>query len=265
VPAPVGHRERHVGLPEVGHLDRRVAGSRGQRRGRAPGSRRARPCDLVELAAIDEGNQQEAARPGRDHRLSRSRAERGIELLGGRELTADDRRDEDVGHPRDALEVDDPAVSVPGDRHPQAGRAGEVGAGAVQHHRRARGRLSRCAAGERAAEGQAPDQDAAGQGAQEPAGSPEPPARSSAQRRAWFRQRESDVRPRSDRDRNSRSGPRLRAPGRRWLYRSLRNEGMSISSSRISSEERWISSIVTSRSRRARRVVSRAVLGLPWP
>ena len=37
---------------------------------------------------------------------------------------------------------------------------------------------------------------------------------------------------------------------------------MSISSSPISSDERWRSSIVTSRSRRSRRVVSRAVLGL---
>jgi len=42
--------------------------------------------------------------------------------------------------------------------------------------------------------------------------------------------------------------------------RSLRNDGMSISSSRISSDERWSSSIVTSRFGRVRRVVSRAVL-----
>ena len=52
-----------------------------------------------------------------------------------------------------------------------------------------------------------------------------------------------------------RAGPGRRGPIaprlRSVRYRSLRNDGMSISSSPISSDERWRSSIVTSRSRRA--------------
>jgi len=47
--------------------------------------------------------------------------------------------------------------------------------------------------------------------------------------------------------------------------RFFRNDGMSMSSSEISSELRWRSSIVTSRSRRSRRVTSRALEGFERP
>ena len=101
VSAAVGDREGQVALAEVGHLQRRVGGARGQRRRRCERPRRARAVDHVQGASVDEADQQHAAVAGGDHRLRRRTAQLSVHLDRRLEHAARQPRDEHVGRAAD--------------------------------------------------------------------------------------------------------------------------------------------------------------------
>ena len=121
--------EGQVRLAEVRDRYGRARGAAEQSRGRA--QRRGRGGRLVDVErpAVDEGQQQQPARPRRDHGLGGGAQEAGVGLDRRRERASGQARHEHVGDAQDVLEVDERAGAVPGHRHAVQGL--DAGAGPI--------------------------------------------------------------------------------------------------------------------------------------